>query len=370
MALKSLLLAALALMLGADAMAGQDSGKKKSRDPARLKEMPSDEDLAKRRAESEALPLFKSHDPLAFTLIANFRALSRDRDTLSTKRFAARLVVAGTTDTIPMRLRTRGHYRLAKCSFVPLRMEFTKKTVDGSPFENEKSLKLGTHCQKDDLYEQYVLREYLVYRIQQLVSPIAFRVRLARVTYVDSASMNSQGTYWGLIVESEEHMAARFGGIVRELRRATFDDVEQVPLLGMSLFEYMIGNTDWSLYALHNVRVISTPSGEILPVPYDFDFSGLVDARYATPDPKLPIRNVRQRLFRGPCKAVEEWAPVVARFVGKKAEVMALYDSLPGLDKGYAQDAKEYLADFYRTIERPGDMRAEIVENCNRKGGT
>jgi len=380
MALKSLLLTALALSLGVaqatpvaaqDAKAGAKQKKeKKDSTKSKSKEVPTEKEMEERKAEAEALPLFKSLEPLSITLIANYKAISRDRDTLSTKRFPARIVVAGSNDTVPVQLRTRGHYRLAKCSFVPLRIEFTKKAMKGSVFEGQKSMKLGTHCQKDDLFEQYVLREYLAYRIQSIVSPIYFRVRLAHATYVDSASGNALDSRWALMVESEEHMAARAGGVVREMRRGTFDDVEQEPLMNMSVFEYMIGNTDFSMFALHNIRIITSPVGQLLPVPYDFDFSGLVDARYATPDPKLPIKTVRDRLFRGPCKSDAEWKPVLDGFRSKKEEVLALYDSLPGLDKGYAKDAKQYLNDFFRTLDRAGDTRAEIIQNCLKQGGT
>ena len=165
-------------------------------------------------------------------------------------------------------------------------------------------------------------------------------------------------------------MAARAGGVVREMRRALFDNVDEEILLNMTIFEYMIGNTDWSISALHNVRIVATPTGQLIPIAYDFDFSGLVDARYASVDPRLPIKRVRDRLFRGPCKTAEEWEPTLAGFRSKKSEVLALYDSLPGLDKGYAKDSQDYLRDFFRILDRASDVRGEIVENCNRQGGT
>ncbi len=387
MAVRTLLLTALALTLGSgiNAPVGaqdtkgaakekkppKDSTKKKApKDSTKVKGIPTEKEIAERRIEAEGLPLFTSAEPLTFTLIANYKALSRNRDTLSTRRFPAKLILDGASDTMPVQLRTRGHYRLAKCSFVPLRIEFAKKDVKGTPFDGQKSLKLGTHCQGDNLYEQYVLREYQAYRVHAIVSPRGFRVRLARATYVDSASLKVIDTKWALMVESEDHMAARAGGVLRETRRALFDDVEQEPLMNMSVFEFMIGNTDWSIYALHNVRMVTTPTGQLLTIPYDFDFSGLVGTRYATPDPKMNIKTVRDRLYRGPCKPADELELTLAGFRSKKAHVLAVYDSLPGLDKGYAKDAKEYLGDFYRILDRAGDTRAYMIENCNRKGGT
>lgn len=386
MALRSLMLAAVALtiMVGGaqpspaqqgkapakEKKPGKDSTKSKVKDPTRIKQAPTDAQIAERKAEAEALPLFRSTEPVAFTLIANYKAIGRDRDTLSTRRFPGRLVLDGATDTIPVQVRTRGHYRLSKCSFVPLRIEFPKKETKGTPFDGQKSLKLGTHCEKGDLYEQYVLREHLAYRMQALVSPRYFRTRLARATYVDSASGKTVDTKYALLVESEEHMGARAGGTVNELRGGVFNDVDEGALLNLSLFEYMIGNTDWSIYALHNVRIVQTPLAQLFPVAYDFDFSGLVQTRYSTPDPRLPIKSVRARLFRGPCRSAAEWEPVVAPFRQAKAHVLAIYDSLPPLDPGYAADTKKYLGEFFRTLERPGDFKADIIDHCNREAGT
>ena len=63
----------------------------------------------------------------------------------------------------------------------------------------------------------------------------------------------------------------------------------------MSVFQYMVGNTDWSMVRFHNVEVSRTPRGVYVPVPYDFDWTGLVSTRYARPNEGLGIRSVRQR---------------------------------------------------------------------------
>jgi hypothetical protein len=350
-----------------DAARGDSASKKKKKDGSQPS---SAEKLAALKAKAEALPLFRERAPLTFTLIANFKRIARERDTLSTRRFPGTLIVPGPegrVDTIPVQLRTRGHYRLARCSFVPMRVEFPKKASRGTPIEGQDGIKLSTHCERNGEYEQYVLREYLAYRVHELVSPIGFRARLAHGTYVDSASGKTQVSRFAFFVVSEQEMAARAGGRVEQLRGALFADVDEEALLNMSVFNYMIGGHDWSMYALHNVRLVVSANGRVLPVPYDFDFSGLVNARYATPDPKLNIRSVRARLNRGPCRTREQLEPTLARFRSVRTAVLALYDSLPALDKGYASDAKDYLTDFFRTIDRPGDVKAELVDICSRQ---
>ena len=152
---------------------------------------------------------------------------------------------------------------------------------------------------------------------------------------------------WGFLLESERELAERTGGkILAGSRGALYDHLaEGAPAL-LALWEYFIGNTDWSLAALHNIRLVATDTGTFA-VPYDFDFSGLVDAPYAAPDPRLPIRSVRERLWRGPCLSAPALAPVLARFVQQRDAIRALYDALPALDRRYARDAVRYIDQFY-----------------------
>ena len=65
----------------------------------------------------------------------------------------------------------------------------------------------------------------------------------------------------------------------------------------------MIGNTDWNLDKSHNIELIRPASGGApIPVPYDFDWSGLIAPPYARPNQMLGIGSVKQRLFRGFCR--------------------------------------------------------------------
>jgi hypothetical protein len=133
----------------------------------------------------------------------------------------------------------------------------------------------------------------------------------------------------------------------------------------MTLFEYMIANTDVSIFKLHNVKLMVTEQRTTYPVPYDFDFSGLVDAPYASPDPKLGIATVRDRVYRGPCGSEAEFDLVLEKFRAKKAEVMALYDSVPDLSAGYRKQARSYLESFYSGTER-NRVRKTLVDGCVR----
>jgi hypothetical protein len=201
-----------------------------------------------------------------------------------------------------------------------------------------------------------------------LLTPKSFRARLARASYVQSTDAKPIITRFGMFLEDDDDVARRMEGRIMELPRAQFKDVDADVLTQSMIFEYMIGNTDFSMYMLHNIRLVRTPSNKVYTVPYDFDLSGLVGTSYAIPDRAFGLKSVRDRLYRGPCRPVEQVEPVLQTFRAKKAEVLALYDSLPELDRDYRRDAKEYLEEFFRAIDKQGEVRSTFVEGrCNKK---
>lgn len=173
---------------------------------------PSTEAMAKRRLASEALPLFSSHEPVAVTLTADFKALNRDRNPESRKRFPGVLRVggdAGVEVTVPVQLSARGHVRrMARtCDYVPLRIEFPKQGVGKTPFARQEALKLVVQCARGGDFEQYIYREYLAYRLGNIITRQSFRARLATVTYVDQASGQAAGTRQAMFIEDERDVA-------------------------------------------------------------------------------------------------------------------------------------------------------------------
>lgn len=333
-------------------------------------------EVMKDSLESLARPLFASREPLPFTLVADFRAIAKNRDSTSKIRHPGTLVVsdsAGAERRIPVELRTRGHFRLkaSTCRFVNLLVRFPneKKLLRGTPFEGQKSLKLGAHCQDDLRYERLLRREHLAYRIGNVITPRTFRTRLSQGTYIDSASGKTITSRLAMWIESEDDVASRQGARLREFKRALFADLDGRTLDEMALFEYLIGNTDWSIYALHNVRLAATDSGTVYPLPYDFDFSGLVNAPYAGPAPQLNIRSVRERLYRGPCRTWDELSPSIARIAAREAEIMALLDEPPKLADGEARDVRRFLEEFFHVARDPKDAKEAFIDRCVNKPG-
>ena len=360
---RSLLVLAMGALLAVPAAAQEQKEEKAPKEP------PTPEKIAEWKKEAEARALFSADAPVELKLVGNFKVISKDRDTLSTKEYWGEVQMTdgkGGELKIPVMLRTRGHYRLSNknCSFVPLRLDFKKGEVKGTVFDGQDKLKLVTHCNSNPLYEEYMVREYLAYRVHNLITPRSYRARMAKVTYVDSATGTPIETRNGIFMEHEDDVAKRMEGEIADLRGALFDDVDQPQLLEVAIFEAFVGNTDWSLAALHNIRLVRQQNMNIMPVAYDLDFSGLVGTRYSTPDPRLGIRNVKERLYRGPCKDPSELAPFFGVYREKKDAILKLYDETPGLDGRYRNDAKAFLNQWFKMLDTPRDAKWMFKENC------
>ena len=336
---------------------------------------PPDADaLKKRRLEAEALPLFSSLEPFDVTITADFKAVQRDRNVDSKKLYPGTLsIVTGGVagPAIPIQLRTRGNVRRNNrtCGFAPLRLEFPKDQLKGTIFEGQRAVKLGTHCQDADVFQQYMLKEYLASRLLNTVTPRSLRVRLAHVTYTDTAAGKKPYTMLGIFYEDADDMAKRMDARVLPVPRQMFNGLDQAQLLFMSLFQYMIGNTDYSILMLHNVIMLDDAKGVRYVVPYDFDYSGLVYAHYAVAAKALELSSVRERLYRGPCKTEAEVESALQPFRAKKDELLALPASLPDIEEGHRKNVEKYLNEFFELISRPDKVKRTFVTDCKPIGG-
>jgi hypothetical protein len=343
-------------------------------DPRALEPWPDDAKLEEKRKEAETRRLFRSQDTLAFTLTADFGAIQRDRDPQSERTWPGVISWTdedGSATTAPVQVRTRGNSRRKPhiCSFAPLRIEFDKPRMKGTPFAGHNALKLGTHCRDSNEYEQYVLREYTAYRAFNALTPRSFRARLARATYLDAKNNRTVASKYAIFLEDDDDVAERQLGRIVTVKGIPFTAVDTETLTLMMLFEFMIGNTDWSVASQHNVVIVQTREGRRYPVPYDFDYSGLVDTTYSVPDKQLGIATVRDRLYRGPCRTAAELEPFFATIRNAREQIFALYDALPDMSDGYRKNAKNYLDEFYRLIDRPRDVKRAFIDNCNGRIG-
>ena len=175
-----------------------------------------------------------------------------------------------------MQLRTRGIWRLKNCEIPPMRMNFARATSVGTPFWGLDMPKLTSVCRDDDMYEQYILQEVQLYRIQNLLTPISHKPRLVNITYVDSANGKVFAKRAAIMLEEPIEMANRIGGMEVKLKGARADDLDPFHSAFAGMFQYFIGNTDWSISGLHNMELLSQLDGTVIPIPWDYDFSGAI----------------------------------------------------------------------------------------------
>ena len=342
--------------------------------PTVLAAQPSDDSGTTSFARRPAR-LFRTLEPVHLTLEADFKQVFKDRDSLSTKKFPARLRFAGEngdTTTLDVELETRGHFRLRTCEFLPLKIRFNREQTRGTMFGGENTLKLGTHCRNNERYVQNTYVEYAANRMYNLLTPLSLKVRLANVTYVDPNNPKFTVTQPGIWFEDQDDLVKQHGGKIVMEQGATGALMEPRQMALNDVFQYFIGNTDWSVYALHNYRIMAHDStSEWSAIAYDFDWSGLVNAPYAKPDPKIMekyrVSRVTDRVYRSvSCYPPELMSQVLGLFQTKKDSLLGTLREIPDLSPERLKEAEDYLGKFYRELEDPKTVKKVFEEPCRK----
>ena len=336
-------------------------------DSAAIKEA---KELKKALARAKASePFYTAMAPLELKLTTNIKRIRSDKGEEAPWRPAtiSYTDASGKLINIPTEIRTRGIWRLKNCEFPPLRLNFKGEVTKNTLLDGINKPKLVSFCRNNDMFEEYITEEMQLYRIYGLLTPATHRARLLHLTYADSATGKVQATRMAILLEEPEIVAARLGGVLVNIKGATPSDLLASQDVLASVFQYFIGNTDWSTFALHNVELVRNSDGDHLPIPYDFDFSGVIGTNYATADPSLKIETVKQRLYRGFCGyKPEDFSKVFALFNEKKPAIYALYDDSIGarLSKRTRENTLKYFDDFYSTINNPKKAKNDIMDAC------
>ena len=261
--------------------------------------------------------------------------------------------------------------RLHVCKFPPLKVHFDKEKTKGTEFRGNKSLKLVTYCDTNRKYEQYYTKEFLAYRIYNLITEYSFRVKPLTVEYNDSENGDSV-TRFGFLIEDLDDVAKRNDLEKLEIEQVPFHQLDAQTSSNFSLFQYLIGNVDWAAtggpkeYCCHNSKLIGAGE-DITPkygIPYDFDSSGLVNAHYASPPASLHLRNIRQRLYRGFCVFNHTLPRSVELYNEKKPDILALFENNRHLTDKNRKLTIDYIEEFYQTINDPKKFESQIINKC------
>ena len=324
-------------------------------------------------ADETAPDLFASDEELELvletslhTLIRNRRDRPRMEGTLTYRR------PDGTEQTVPVTVRPRGKSRLEQCSFPPLRLDFKRKQVESTLFHGQKRLKLVTHCKNSPSHRNYVRQEYAIYRAYSLVSDASFRVKFASIEYRDSEGKRRTQTEPAFFIEHTKSVAKRLDMKELSVPKVETKQLDPEHASTYMLFQYMIGNTDFSAKlgpkgddCCHNSKVFG-PAGQtkgVIVIPYDFDQAGLINKSDAAPSPALPIRSVRQRLYRGFCTHNGELERTIADFKNERTAIETLFASEEFSDSS-RKSMQRYLDEFYDIVNDPDAMQKNIAGKC------
>lgn len=318
-------------------------------------------------------PLFASSTPLNLVLEAPLSGLLRNR---SSDNPVAGVLIDDAGNRLPVRVALRGITRRTEsiCAFPPLSIRFDSPPPATSSFAGQKKLKLVTHCRSSSSGDPDVLLEYAAYKLYAMLTPASFSARLVTIDYRDPSGKVIANRP-AFFIEDVKDVARRNG--LAEAHGGT-----RVPLAALSppaaaryaLFEHMIANHDWSMRAgpagedcCHNAKLIGgLGAGQAIPVPYDFDFSGLVDAPYAYPPEQLNIDSVKVRKYRGYCAHNAAVIEAAHEFRARQPALLAELSNIPGLAGRDSAKAASFLQPFFADIATDASVQSRVLSNCVR----
>lgn len=312
--------------------------------------------------------LFESEEELILDFGFSFKEIHKSNE--KSERFPVRIKFEenGTVDSVEAEVRARGNFRRDKCQLPPLKLRLKKKKRAGGIFENHKNLKLVLPCSESGDGDKLIRKEYLAYKLYEEVNPYFFKTRLVKLNITDFSNKKTK-TYQlqGILIEDDQVVAKRFGGqLVKDLRLSPFRVQDSIGIRH-DFFQMMIANTDWSTMAQHNITMMTLGQGKYVPLPYDFDMSGLVNAYYARVSELLPIKTVRQRLYRGVCWEESLFDHTREEFIRLQpaiSEVMEKHEFL--FDSKEMDRIRDYLNGFFEILHDDRKFKSEILDNCRK----
>jgi hypothetical protein len=355
--IKYILLATLALGLTSFSQSSAATSKHKDKDSLNIEPL-------------DRFTFFNSEDVLEMTLMFDVREFQKtklDPD----KSFDAKLtVVTSEKDSLSqeIKIKARGKMRRKYCSFPPICLKIKDGKGSQSVFETG-NLKLVTHCSPGVNFENYILKEYLVYKLYNQVTPYSFKARLVRVNYVDAERPKAIYTEYGFLIENTDNLASRNNASVIENPNISQNNMDEYEMARVAIFNYMIGNTDWSVQSQHNIKVLKTNDPTInkgIPVSYDFDYSGFVHSAYATPNEKIPINDVTERYFQGTCFSESLVKQVFDEFQQDQPMLIQTIETFNLLPKSQRKMAETYVNNFFKKYRKENVLISDINRTCLR----
>lgn len=317
--------------------------------------------------ELRKTPLFQDSHPLEIKLGYSFKEVkSRKSDEEGKSGFLFYGNEDQGWDSIPVITRGRGNFRRDQCFFTPLKVHMKKKEVKGTLFEGNKTLKVVLPCQNARDASDFLVKEYICYKLYEPLSPFHFNSRLINLNLIDEGSKQQKGyEVKAIFIEDDGLVAERFGAKLHKGREMNPLRLQDTASVVHDFFQFFIGNTDWSAAVQHNVTIMQLPNAAYIPLCYDFDMTGMVNAHYATVSDKLNINSVRQRLYRGFCRDESLFQYVRGYYLEREPLVWEAFDQAAvHLNPREVSSMKQYMVEFFDILKSDKKFKDEIFSRC------
>lgn len=279
-----------------------------------------------------------------------------------------------------MELSPRGFSRRTRgiCQFPPLRIDLSGPSAArrDTIMRGQNRLKLVTRCRSGANYEQLIVLEYLAYRLYNEITPLSYRVRPVRTTFRDTGGRRRDDVQFNFLIEDVDDLASRNRLHAIDVQSGEVPSSQLNPQQAsiVSMFQFMIGNLDWDMVqgppgeeCCHNGKLLAaseTARQNVIPAPYDFDYSGFVGAPYAVPPESVPVRDVRQRYYRGLCRFNDQVPAAAEHFRSRRDRLYAVIDGETRLTETRRRQARQYIESFFEVLDNPQRVERQIIDNC------
>ena len=321
--------------------------------------------------QSDLDSIFRSADLLSIDLYSDFKGIIDTRwheDSAKggeTEYYEAKILYGdeGNQVEIPLRIKARGQFRRNPqyCKFPPLLLNFKKKEVKGTLFDGQDKVKMVTFCQD----QPEVIKEYVLYKMYNLITDWSFNVRLVNVRYINTPKNKKLYEKIGFLIEEDRKVAKRHDAEIIKKHHFPFD-LEPDNEAKVSMFQFMIGNPDWYYSTGQNMDIMHPKDTTLLPraVPYDFDYSEFVNAAYTKPAGVPDEYLAKKKIFKGMCLSDEKLNEIIEYFNVMKPQFMDIINSNAYLPKYSKKECINYLEDFYTIINTQEMLQTEVLDTC------
>lgn len=313
------------------------------------------------------VPIFSSEEPLDFVLEYDITSFIRQKR--KSEYIDAKLIISNKqfTKEKDIRLKARGNFRKGQCFFPPIALNFKTDPIEHTTLEGIKKIKLVTHCNSSNAYSNYILKEFLIYKLYNELTDYSFRVKLLNITYIDTGKKKRHYQKYGFMIEPLDVLTKRTESVEIDPKIIRGKDVIAENADVVALFHYMIGNLDWRFSGGHNTKYVKSLnefSTQVIPIPYDFDFSGFVDTPYSFPQEWANVESTKDREYLGYCRADSNYFKAIDLFQEKKESLFSIIDDFEYLSKKERQYLRVYLESFYLELNRPKNYISKISYQC------